>query len=137
MPYLNEAAFALQEGAVPAEEMDKVLRAFGMPMGPFALMDLLGMDVCSDVAAILYDSYGPRMKPADIMEELKKAGCLGVKSGSGFYSYDESKKVDLKSLLEKAGKTRTGSSFSLERLLFQMVNEAAYCLEENVASPSD
>jgi len=137
MPYLNEAAFALQEGTVPPEEMDKAMRTFGMPLGPFALMDMLGMDVCSDVAAILYDSYGPRMKPAELMDELKKAGLLGVKAGAGFYSYDESKKVDLKSLMAKIPKGTGTASFSPERLVFQMVNEAAYCLEENVASPSD
>lgn len=139
LPYLNEAAYALQEGAAPAEEMDKALRAFGMPMGPFALLDMLGLDVCAEVSMILYDSFGPRMKAAEILGEMHKANRLGTKNGIGFYVYDESKKADLKPLVDSIqAKTGVkGTPFSPERLVFQMINEAAYCLEENVASPSD
>jgi 3-hydroxyacyl-CoA dehydrogenase len=140
LPYLNEAAFALQDGSATAEEIDKAMLDFGLPKGPFALMDLLGLDVCSDVTMILYDSYGPRMKPAEILDEMKKAGCLGVKAGVGFYTYEEGKKADLKAITEKAQKAAGGavkSGFSPERLLYPMINEAAACLEENVASPSD
>lgn len=139
LPYLNEAAYALQEGAAPAEEMDKALRAFGMPMGPFALLDMLGLDVCAEVSMILYDSFGPRMKAAEILGEMHKANRLGTKNGIGFYIYDESKKADLKPVIDQIqAKTGVkGTPFSPERLVFQMINEAAYCLEENVASPSD
>ncbi|MGH7738816.1 MAG: 3-hydroxyacyl-CoA dehydrogenase [bacterium] len=139
LPYLNEAAYALQEGSAPAEEMDKAMRAFGMPMGPFALLDMLGLDVCADVSMILYDSFGPRMKAADILGAMHKANRLGTKNGIGFYVYDESKKADLKPIVDEI-QTKTGvkgTPFSPERLVFQMINEAAYCLEENVASPSD
>jgi 3-hydroxyacyl-CoA dehydrogenase len=139
LPYLNEAAFAFQEGAAPPEEMDKAMRAFGMPMGPFALLDMLGLDVCAEVSMILYDSFGPRMKAAEILGEMHKANRLGTKNGIGFYTYDESKKADLKPLVDgiqqKTGVK--GTPFSPERLVFQMINEAAYCLEENVAAPSD
>jgi 3-hydroxyacyl-CoA dehydrogenase/enoyl-CoA hydratase/3-hydroxybutyryl-CoA epimerase len=139
LPYLNEAAYALQEGSAPAEEMDKALRAFGMPMGPFALLDMLGLDVCAEVSQILYDSFGPRMKAAEILGEMHKAGRLGTKNGIGFYVYDESKKADLKPLVDgiQARTGVKGTPFSPERLVFQMINEAAYCLEENVASPGD
>ncbi|HVZ79462.1 MAG TPA: 3-hydroxyacyl-CoA dehydrogenase NAD-binding domain-containing protein [bacterium] len=139
LPYLNEAAYALQEGSAPAEEMDKSLRAFGMPMGPFALLDMLGLDVCAEVSQILYDSFGPRMKAAEILGEMHKAGRLGTKNGIGFYVYDESKKADLKPLVDgiQAKTGVKGTPFSPERLVFQMINEAAYCLEENVASPGD
>ncbi|HVM32395.1 MAG TPA: 3-hydroxyacyl-CoA dehydrogenase NAD-binding domain-containing protein [bacterium] len=139
LPYLNEAAYALQEGAAPMEEMDKALRAFGMPMGPFALLDMLGLDVCADVSMILYDSFGPRMKAAEILGAMHQAGRLGTKNGIGFYVYDESKKADLKPILDgiQAKTGVKGTPFSPERLVFQMINEAAFCLEENVASPSD
>jgi 3-hydroxyacyl-CoA dehydrogenase / enoyl-CoA hydratase / 3-hydroxybutyryl-CoA epimerase len=139
LPYLNEAAFALQEGSAPAEEIDKAMRAFGMPMGPFALLDMLGLDVCSEVSQILYDSFGPRMKAAEILGEMHKANRLGTKNGIGFYVYDESKKADLKPVINaiQAKTGVKGTPFSPERLVFQMINEAAYCLEENVASPSD
>jgi len=139
LPYLNEAAYALQEGSAPAEEMDKALRAFGMPMGPFALLDMLGLDVCAEVSAILYDSFGPRMKAAEILAEMHKANRLGTKNGIGFYIYDDTKKADLKPIVDaiQAKTGVKGTAFSPERLVFQMINEAAYCLEENVASPSD
>ena len=139
LPYLNEAAYALQESSAPAEEMDKALRAFGMPMGPFALLDMLGLDVCAEVSAILYDSFGPRMKAAEILGEMHKANRLGTKNGIGFYIYDDSKKADLKPIVDaiQAKTGVKGTPFSPERLVFQMINEAAYCLEENVASPSD
>ncbi len=139
LPYLNEAAFAFQEGSAPIEEMDKVMRGFGMPMGPFALLDMLGLDVCADVSMILYDSFGPRMKAAEILAEMQKNNRLGVKNGIGFYVYDESKKADLAPVVSaiQAKTGVKGTPFSAERLVFQMINEAAYCLEENVASPSD
>lgn len=139
MPYLNEAAFALQEGAVDPKTADTAMREFGMPMGPFALMDLLGLDVCAEVAEILHDSYGPRMRPAELLGELQKAKLLGVKSGAGFYGYGEGKSPDLKPLLEAARKKAevSGTPFSVERLMLPMVNEAALCVEENVASPQD
>jgi 3-hydroxyacyl-CoA dehydrogenase len=139
LPYLNEAAYAFQESSAPPEEIDKAMRAFGMPMGPFALLDMLGLDVCADVSMILYDSFGPRMKAAEILGELHKSNRLGVKNGIGFYVYDESKKADLKPVVDaiQAKTGIKGTPFSPERLVFQMINEAAFCLEENVASPSD
>ena len=139
LPYLNEAAYAFQEGSAPADEIDKAMRAFGMPMGPFALLDMLGLDVCADVSMILYDSFGPRMKAAEILGEMHKNNRLGVKNGIGFYVYDESKTGDLKPTIDaiQAKTGIKGTPFSPERLVFQMINEAAFCLEENVASPSD
>lgn len=139
LPYLNEAAYALQEGSAPMDEMDKALRGFGMPMGPFALLDMLGLDVCAEVSQILYDSFGPRMKAAEILGEMHKAGRLGTKNGIGFYVYDDSKKAELKPIVDgiQAKTGVKGTPFSPERFVFQMINEAAYCLEENVASPGD
>ena len=63
MPYLNEATWCLQEGAATATEIDAALTDFGMPMGPFTLMDMLGIDVCEYVGEYLYSEYGPRMEP--------------------------------------------------------------------------
>src|SRR5258708_39203873 len=119
--------------------MDKGMGGFGMAMGPFALLDMLGLDVCADVSMILYDSFGPRMKAAEILGDMQKNNRLGTKNGIGFYVYDEAKKADLKPLVDaiQAKTGVKGTSFSPERLVYQMINEAAYCLEENVASPSD
>ncbi|MFY9271145.1 MAG: 3-hydroxyacyl-CoA dehydrogenase family protein, partial [Candidatus Manganitrophaceae bacterium] len=83
MPYLNEAALALQEGSAPEKQIDEAIVAFGMPMGPFTLSDMIGIDVAVKVADILYDAYGPRVTPAEIWTALYEAKRYGTKSGSG------------------------------------------------------
>jgi len=138
-PYLNEAAFCLQEGSAPMKEIDEAVLAFGMPMGPFTLSDMIGIDVAAKVAEVLYDAYGPRMAPAAILGELVAAKRLGLKSGAGFYEYDESKPGGLNPLVEKIQK-KTGLSktpFSVNRLMLAMVNEAAIALQEGVSSAAD
>jgi 3-hydroxyacyl-CoA dehydrogenase len=138
MPYLNEAAFALQESAASREEIDKVATDFGLPMGPFTLVDQLGIDICYDVVQVLLNSYGNRMQPAEIWGKLYQAKYFGRKNGAGFYTYDPDKKDRLTEWVKEVQVKKTKkSTFGLERLLFSMVNEAALCLEENVASASD
>ena len=139
MPYLNEAAYCLQEGSATREQIDEAVRAFGLPMGPFTLVDNLGLDVCLDATKVLLDSYGNRMKPAEIWEELYKAGYYGTKTGAGFYSYDGAKPDILpKAIADVQKRTgKKGTAFSIERLMYPMINEAVYCLEENVAKAAD
>lgn len=138
MPYLNEAAFCLQEGVAVREEIDRAATDFGLPMGPLTLVDQLGIDICFDVVQVLLKAYGNRMQPAEIWSKLYKADYLGRKTGAGFYVYDAEKKDLLSQWVEevRGGKTPK-SDFSLERLLYPMINEAAHCLEENVASAAD
>jgi 3-hydroxyacyl-CoA dehydrogenase / enoyl-CoA hydratase / 3-hydroxybutyryl-CoA epimerase len=139
MPYLNEAAFALQEGAGSAQQMDKSLVAFGMPMGPFTLLDLIGIDVSEQVSGILYDTYGPRMTAANILSHLVAAKRFGSKVGVGIYQYSGKKDDQLSEILKKI-QNKTGikeTPFSAERLLLPMINEAALCLQEHVASAGD
>jgi 3-hydroxyacyl-CoA dehydrogenase / enoyl-CoA hydratase / 3-hydroxybutyryl-CoA epimerase len=139
MPFLNESVYALQEGAATATEMDRVVVASGMPMGPFTLADFLGLDVCSDVAGTLYEEYGERMRPAELLGMIVAAGRLGEKSGAGFYGYggndDEPVKAMIKSVQQQSG--IAGTPFSLNRLFLPMVNEAILCLQENIASVGD
>ncbi len=139
MPYLNEAAYCLQEGSAGREEIDEAVRGFGLPMGPFVLVDQLGIDVCFDATKVLLDSYGNRMKPAEIWYKLHDAGYIGAKAGGGFYSYAPSKPDILaKTISEVQNQTKKkGTAFSLERILYPMINEAIYCLEENVAKAAD
>ena len=138
MPYLNEAAFCLQEEAAGREEIDKAATDFGLPMGPFTLVDQLGIDVCSDVVQVLLHAYGNRMQPAEIWGKLHHAGYLGRKSGAGFYVHDGEKKDRVPEWIQEVqSKNPKKSRFSLERLIYPMINEAALCLEENVASASD
>jgi 3-hydroxyacyl-CoA dehydrogenase len=139
MPYLNEAAFCLQEGAATAEEIDQAAVSFGLPMGPFTLVDNLGLDICYDVVKVLLDSYGNRMAPAEIWMSLYEAKRYGRKTGSGFYEYDGRVSGELEKIVADLQKKLTvqKSKFSIERLIYPMVNEAALCLEEHVAEPSD
>lgn len=138
MPYLNEAAFCLEEGGASREEIDKAATDFGLPMGPFTLVDNLGIDICHDVVEVLLHSYGNRMQPAAIWGKLYTARYLGKKTGAGFYVYDSAKpdRIDDWVREVQSGKPKKGA-FSLERLLLPMINEAALCLEENVASAPD
>ncbi|GMT42306.1 MAG: hypothetical protein IEMM0002_0717 [bacterium] len=139
MPYLNEACFVIQEGAATAEEVDKAMTDFGLPMGPAALSDMLGMDVCSAVADILYEAYGDRMKPAALIKKLYKLGRLGTKSGKGFYTYPEGGSGELARIIDEVQKDTgiKGTAYTPVRLLMPMVNEAVICLQEKVASARD
>jgi 3-hydroxyacyl-CoA dehydrogenase len=134
MPYLNEAAMALQEGA-KAKEVDELLVSFGMPMGPFALLDVIGVDISAKVSEILYDAYGPRMKPAEILGVLYKTGRVGIKGGAGFYEYGEGTGDVVQSMIEKIGKEKRASS--LDRIVLPMINEAVIALQEGVAQAND
>ena len=141
LPYLNEAAIALQEGSATAKEIDEAMVKFGMPMGPFTLMDMLGLDVSKEVANILYTGFGPRMKAAEIFDAVVKAERFGQKNGAGFYDYDEraQSKKPMNEILEEIRK-QTGAKktvFSENRLLLLMLIEAINCIQEQIASPTD
>ncbi len=138
MPYISEAVIALSEGAATATEIDQAMVEFGMPMGPFTLSDMLGLDVCYKVAHIMNEAYGPRMPVASLNHVLFEKGRLGQKSGAGFYDEDGSEKQlqqFIKEVQQKEGLKKT--SFSPERLLFFMVNEATLALQEKIASATD
>ncbi|MGD2144379.1 MAG: 3-hydroxyacyl-CoA dehydrogenase [Anaerolineae bacterium] len=140
MPYLNEATLALEEGAATATEIDKAVVEWGMPMGPFTLMDMLGIDVCADVGEYLYAEYGDRMAPAYLFEGLIEAGRLGEKSGAGFYDHPGGESEEVLEMIEdlqESGEVEMGTSFSIERVMYPLINEAAQCVLENVATVTD
>jgi len=140
MPYLNEATKALEEGAASAAEIDEAIVSWGMPMGPFTLMDMLGLDVCAQVGKYLYVEYGERMSPAPLFMKLVDAGRRGEKSGAGFYDHPggESEAVTgLIAELQETGAVPSGTMFSAERLMLPLINEAALCIQENIASLTD
>jgi 3-hydroxyacyl-CoA dehydrogenase len=141
MPYLNEAAFCVQEGLATPKQLDEAVVSFGFPMGPFTLVDNLGFDVCREVVNILVDAYGDRMQPAALWERLYAKGRYGVKSGAGFYLYGERAGQPDRELDAILGELKKGGSpngpFSVNRVVLPMVNEAIRCLEEHVCTAAE
>ncbi|HLL50594.1 MAG TPA: 3-hydroxyacyl-CoA dehydrogenase NAD-binding domain-containing protein [Thermomicrobiales bacterium] len=89
IPMINEAIFTLQDGVAPREAIDDVMK-LGMshPMGPLALADLIGLDICLDILETLHHDFGEdKYRPAPLLRRMVGAGKLGRKSGHGFYDY--------------------------------------------------
>jgi 3-hydroxybutyryl-CoA dehydrogenase len=89
MPMINEAIFALHEGVATRESIDGIMK-LGMnhPMGPLALADFIGLDVCLAIMNVLHDGFGDsKYRPCPLLKRYVDAGWLGKKSGRGFYEY--------------------------------------------------
>lgn len=142
-PYMNEAGYLLVELADPLE-LDRAAVEFGMPMGPLALSDLVGLEVAAHVAENLHAAYGERMRPAPIWSRLKEL------KGSGT---DKPKLLDAKGRTlqpsvativdsvrrEAAAPARIPKTRAeiIERLVYPLINEAALCLSEGIARSAD
>ncbi len=130
LPYMNEAAYLMEEG-FSARRIDALVEGFGMPMGPIELADQVGIDVAYKVAHILQDAFGDRMKVASIIEDVKKRGLLGKKANKGFYIYKGKEKTPNPEIKITAT-PKTTDEDALKRMLYIMINEAARILEEKV-----
>lgn len=142
-PYLNEAGWLLAEGA-RIEEVDRALVDFGMPMGPFRLLDEVGLDVSRHVGAILYDAFGDRMLPATPLVQLAETSRLGRKGGRGFYIFEDGKEgepddsiyADLGDAVAPQRRSIPADSIR-DRCLLVMINEAARALEDGIVADPD
>ncbi|MDX1900826.1 MAG: 3-hydroxyacyl-CoA dehydrogenase NAD-binding domain-containing protein [Gammaproteobacteria bacterium] len=130
MPYLLEAVAMLDEG-IPATAIDKAMTDFGMPMGPIALADTVGLDVCLSVAGYLGKYFNTPIPPK--LKELVELGKLGRKSDAGFYQYKKGKRVKT---AEPSYNEKSSTEIS-DRLVLRMLDEAFACLREGVVADSD
>jgi len=139
LPYLNESARCVMEGAATVSEIDQAAVAFGFPMGPFTLVDNLGLDVSREVGKVLLESYGERMRPAELWTAFYEAKLWGRKTGEGFYNYrgSEMNRADAVIRTLQAQYANPESKFSIERILFPMLNEAVACVQEHVSKAAD
>ena len=148
MAYGNEAGLLLEEGAA-VETVDRAMGVFGMPMGPFTMMDVVGLDIAYHTAETIRTAL--RLDPVEqsrIGNRLFEAGRLGKKTGQGFYRYEGRQKrgnPELEAVLAAVRKERgmtlrpnISDQEITERLVMIMVNTAAWCLERGVVEgPGD
>ncbi|MEO8449612.1 MAG: 3-hydroxyacyl-CoA dehydrogenase NAD-binding domain-containing protein, partial [Gemmatimonadota bacterium] len=140
-PYLIEAGLLLSEG-VPIDVVDRALVEFGFPVGPFALLDEVGVDVAAKGGAVMHEAFGERMAPAPAIARLVADGRLGKKAGKGLYLYHDGHKTDPDpKAYELIGvkPLAAASTGDIERrLVYAMLNEAARAMAEAVVrSPRD
>ncbi len=138
-PLLNEAILLLEEGG-DIQVLDRALREFGFPVGPYTLMDEVGIDVAAHVSKDLGAAFAGRgvTAPASL-GEIFSAGFLGRKAWKGFYLYKKDHGKGPKPVNDEiyrffGGRERKGvdSALAVERLALAMVNEAIHCLGEGV-----
>jgi 3-hydroxyacyl-CoA dehydrogenase/enoyl-CoA hydratase/3-hydroxybutyryl-CoA epimerase len=135
-PYMNEALLLLEEGAsIPF--LDKIMKDFGYPVGPMALLDEVGIDVGAHVGETMSPMFNARgAKSSTKAAELKEAGYLGRKNKKGLYLYEEGKKkqvnTEIYSFFGGSNRTEPDTHTTQMRMALCMVNEATYCLQENI-----
>lgn len=138
--YILEAARLAEQG-VPLNWIDDAAVDFGMPMGPLALLDEVGLNVAFKVAAVLHEGLGARFAPPAVLARVETLGLGGRRTGVGIYLWDEAGKrlsfnphlIQDIGLATNDDKPRPEMSLELaERLILPMVDEAARCLEERI-----
>ena len=142
-PFYLEALRILGEGAADVTAIDAALRGAGFRMGPFELVDSIGLDVNLAVSESVYEQFffDPRYRPHPIQRTLVYAGRLGRKAGAGFYHYTDGSRGAPATLLASR---RAGPSVEpldaqaiADRVVATIVNEAASAVADGVAAPSD
>lgn len=141
--YTREAEFLLQEGATP-EQVDAALVAFGMPMGPFAVRDLAGLDIGWARRKSVAHERDPALRYSRVGDLICERGWFGQKTGKGFYVYDEGSRnrrpnPDVAEIIRQTAaedgiaQREITDAEIVERCFYQVVNEAARILDEGIA----
>jgi 3-hydroxyacyl-CoA dehydrogenase/enoyl-CoA hydratase/3-hydroxybutyryl-CoA epimerase len=158
MTYLGEALVMLEEGAM-IDEVDRVMLDFGMPMGPLALLDQIGIDVASHVAGVLSEAFRDRAPRSTALQILKDKGWLGRKTGQGFYLHPDGQddgprdrrlapkhrarrsegpprdvNEAVYGLISARPRHHVDAGPTETRLVLPMINEAARCLEAGLVA---
>lgn len=151
-PFTLEPLRLLRAGAGTVELIDAAIVAVGFPMGPFRLMDLIGIDINLAAARGLFEAFdrAPRFRPSPIQESLVASGHLGRKTGEGFYRYDDQARavgpaaafvsdgaVGARQPAQAARPNALDAESIAERTILAIVNEAYRALGERVASADD
>ena len=137
-PYMNEAIELLLDGA-SIKEIDRAATAFGMPMGPLTLYDLVGLDTATYAGMVMYQAFPERVVAAPLVPAMVKLGRLGQKSGKGFFSYQNKKgraeddpEVEKLIATYRRGGTKLSREQMQSRLFLPMLLEATRMLEEKI-----
>jgi 3-hydroxyacyl-CoA dehydrogenase len=133
MVYLLEACLVIAEGCAWAS-LEAQAKDFGFPMGPFRLLDEVGLDIAAEVGATLLRAF-PYLPENSLLEKVAGAGLTGKKGGKGFYLYADGRESapneEILRILQLPA-TRTATAKDWRRLLLVMLNEAGRCLQEGV-----
>jgi len=140
--YLNDAALMAERQHATVADIDDVMTSgAGLPMGPLALMDMIGLDICLEVLEVMYDeTRDRRYAPAPLLKRLVLAGLLGRKSGRGYYRYDTDNPQAALSFTVTEPVITTGrreSSYILETLLYPHLDDAVRMVDDNYATRED
>lgn len=138
-PYMDEAARLLAEGA-PIDQVDSLMTRVGFPLGPFRLLDEVGLDIGVEISEILQEGFGDRMEPNPLLEEMVEAGRIGKKNGSGFYRYERDgedwKRIDEvdETVYQVLGvePAESVTEDAADRMLLRMVNEALFAFGDDI-----
>ncbi|HIN81139.1 MAG TPA: fatty oxidation complex subunit alpha, partial [Planctomycetes bacterium] len=136
LPYLDSAARLLLRG-ITGKRIDRVALDFGLPMGPFRLMDEVGLDIGVEVADTLHAAFGDRALPSPVLRNIVDKGWLGRKSGTGFYEHHGKEpqwNTGIDQLVPAVTTPQLDDSRITEALIDPMIDEAARCLEEEVVA---
>jgi 3-hydroxyacyl-CoA dehydrogenase/enoyl-CoA hydratase/3-hydroxybutyryl-CoA epimerase/3-hydroxyacyl-CoA dehydrogenase/enoyl-CoA hydratase/3-hydroxybutyryl-CoA epimerase/enoyl-CoA isomerase len=141
LPYMNEALLLIEEGAA-IKQVDRAATAFGMPMGPIALYDTVGLDIALHAGGVMAAAFPDRVVPSTILPAMVEAGRIGKKRGRGVFDYggkrgdmsQDSPETEAIIARQRRGEKKFSPEELTDRLMLPMLLEATRVLEDGVAA---